>query len=413
MNSIKLHIMNVKKFSSLGYSIICLVGFLAQVQQVSELYFRFQTTSKTVFEIRETDYFQTIIYCPRSVDILDRTRYSEYGILPETPKSLEEAYHDLGSLTIKDFIELTPPQSEAIERCDLRLGLLSAPLTVNRKECETFFKVIKSVNGERICYTFSPRSLKNYSVGDVASFQTHTSVIYEICPNPKLAKSRLAFFISLVMNPKSNVSDIFHSRAYQARIYNKLTFNQSGFTIVGESIEIHRLPAPYDTTCTPGHDREICYELCLIEKLKVINKIPWSGFHQEKLDIQMLTGSDLKNDSILRLVSESFGQCHTNCKRQAECLTQFSRTIIQEYQSNRFCFVSIVPSLPHMSLYAAPFLNLIEFVVQVGSCFGIWFGLSITSLDPTKVFRSQDTTSRMVNNRYRRLFFLSTKITRH
>ena len=67
-------IMNFKRISSVVFSLICLSGFLIQVQQVSELYFRFGTTSKTVFQIREVGYYQTMMYCPRSIDLLNITK---------------------------------------------------------------------------------------------------------------------------------------------------------------------------------------------------------------------------------------------------------------------------------------------------------------------------------------------------
>ena len=262
--------MNFKRISSVVYSLFCLSGFLIQVQQVSELYFRFGTTSKTVFQIREIGYYQTMMYCPRFLDILDRSNYKKYGILPEEPKSLQEVLHDLWKLKIKDILDLTPPASEIIAYCYTRHGIVSVPKDMKREECYEFFRVIKSVNGERICYTFMPRNRTSYSASDVASSQTHTNTIYQINVRPSILQTKQAFFISTDINNKTE--DAFDSRPFQAKAVNLKTLNESSFSVFGESMEINRLAHPYDTECTPGHDRETCYEESFIKKFKVIDR---------------------------------------------------------------------------------------------------------------------------------------------
>ena len=396
--------MNLKRISSRVFSLICLFGFLIQVQQVSELYFGFQTTSRTLYQIREVDDYQSIMYCPRSLDLLDRSHHDQYGILSEPPKTLDKVYHELSKLTIADILNLTPHESITIDSCRVRQGSISTTVSMVRRDCQRFFKVIKSVYGERICYTFMPRNQKSYSVGDVATAQTYASIVYQIHAGTSISNSIFAFFISSVMDSNDN-TDPLHSRPFQIVTENFKTFNESRFLVFGDSIEIKRLPSPYDTKCTPGHDQEICYETCLIDKFKTINRLPWSGFHREKLDMKMLSSIDLFNESILGYVSESFEDCHSLCKRKTECLTKFSKTTIEQYPGISLVISSMIPSLPQMSLSAVPFINLVEYIVQVGSCFGMWFGMSIISFDPVKwkVTLQNDSASKVVNNRHKRL----------
>ena len=130
--------------------------------------------------------------------------------------------------------------------------------------------------------------------------------------------------------------------------------------------------------------------------------------------MKMLTRLDLDNKTILEFAEQSFENCYFRCKLKAECLTQFSRTIVQVFPSQYpLPFIaSMVPSLPHISLYAVPLLTLIEYVIQLGSCFGIWFGLSIISLNPIKMLKSSDSASRLITNRYRRSLFILCKLVR-
>ena len=389
--------MSLKKILSRTFSLVCLTGFLFQVQQVSELYFRFQTTSSTMYQFRETDYYQSIMYCPRFKELINHKRLKELG-KTFSEDSLEDYLRGFSSLTIKDILELTPPESQAIHGCMVRVGRMSSISVMKQKECEAYFEVIKSVNGEKVCYTFMPRIWANYTVRHVASSLTHTNTVYEIYAHPSIAKGVFAFFISSPIDFSSNSKDPLHSVPFQALGQNDKHFLQLRFAVYGDSIEINRLPPPFDTNCSPGHDQEACYEKCLIDTFKAINRLPWSGFHRHKLETIMLNPIDLGNETIVRFVDTSFEKCDSRCKIRTECLTQFSRTTIQEYKERFMTLSSMLPTLPHMSLYAVPFLNLIQYIVQIGSSFGMWFGLSIISFNPIKwtIFQKKKITRTVV-----------------
>ena len=375
--------MMLKKILSRTFSLVCLTGFLVQVQQVSEVYFRFETTSSIVYQFRETDYYQSIMYCPRFKELIDYKRLKELG-KSFSEESLEDYLRGLSSLAIKDILELTPSESQAIHKCMVRVGRMSSVTIMKQKECEEYFKVIKSVHGEKVCYTFKPSFWVNYTVRHVASSLTHTNAVYEIYAHPSIARGVVAFFISSPINFYGNSKDPLHSVPFQALGQNHKHFLELRFAVYGDSITIHRLPPPFDTNCSPGYNQETCYEDCLIDYFKAINRLPWSGFHRQKLDMKMLNPIDLENKTIARFVETSFEKCDSRCKIKTECLTQFSRTTLQEYKERFLTLSSMLPTVPHMSLYAAPFLNLVQYIVQIGSSFGMWFGLSIISLNPMK-----------------------------
>ena len=401
--------MNFAKISSRVFSLVCLLGCLLQVEQVSELYFRFQTTSKTVFQIRDENEYQSLMYCPRTIDLLDRRNHKEYDILPSQLRAHEKLLLKLSRLTIKDILELAPEESDAILHCAVRHGRVSTVDIIQQKECFSFFKVMKYVSGERVCYAFIPNSLVRYSAGDVASSLTFVNSVYQLFVNSSISISYYASFISSVMDPNGSLKGILHSRLFQAFTENQKTFNQSRITIIGDSIEINRLPPPYDTECTPNHDQETCYEGCLTDKFRTINRVTWSGYHIAKLNLKMLTPVDFQNKTISMFVNESFQECYSQCKRKIECFIQFSRTTIQEYQANYFFFASMLPSQPRMSVYAIQILNLVEYIAQVGSCFGMWFGFSIISMNPIQRIKQIlfKRPNQVVSSSHRRLFQLT------
>ena len=396
--------MNCNKLFSRAFSFICLLGFLVQVQQVSQLYFRFQTTSRTSFQVREINNYQSIIYCPRFYDLIDGNNVKNFGIPTQFSNNLGHYLGYLSNLTIKDKLELSPPESQVIQSCTVRLGKMSTPNVLDSSKCKLYFNVTKSVYLEKICYTFIPTfKSKGFSSGDVATSMTHTGSVYNIVPRASISNIFYASFISV---DNSNVKNFLHSRLFQVNIANQRTFNQSRILVYGDSIEINRLPPPFDTACTPRHDQETCYEKCLVQKFKVINRLPWSGLYTEKLNMKMLTPVQLLNETISKYAGQSFEECHYSCKLKTECFTQFSRTTILEYQSTYFYFISVLPSQPQLLVFAIPTLTLIEYIVQMGSCFGMWFGMSIISINPLKwkVISRKDFSTGSIDQQRKRLF---------
>ena len=360
---------------------------MIQVEQVSEIYFRFQTTTKTEFQVKETEEYQTIDFCPRYLDLLDRTRYKEYGIHSELPSNLTGIFDELSVLTIKEILQLTPSPSDVIKLCLMRDKLMSSVKIMEKpEECLSFFEVSKSVNGEKVCYRFMPRNKTNYSVGDVASSLTHMNIAWEVTLQPVLGKTIFGFFINHFTKSKKGSEDPLISRMFGIKIDNANTFNASGFFVYGQNFKIKRLPHPYDSKCTPYHDRQVCYEECLIDRFKFINRIPWSGFHRQLIDKKIYTYNDNNNKTMANIAKAAFTECHASCKIKTECKTIFTITNVHENTSlrKRFYIASMVPGGPQISVYTVPLLTFIEYVVQVGSCCGIWFGLSIVSLDPVK-----------------------------
>ena len=373
-----------KRILSIIFSLVCILGFLIQLDQVSEVYFSFQTTTRIEYLIKETENYQTIFFCPRYFELINRTEGEKFGIKPHPPADYFGVVEEVSTLTVKQVMDLTPDPHSVIYTCSLRDSRVSTISVVNWTECSKFFSISKAVNGERICYRFLPKALTNYSVGDVASSVTHMNLVYGFTFTPLLSKTVFAIFISDFVDPQ-NLRDPLYSRLFSSKSINFEGFHKLSFSVYGEMTEIIRLPPPYDTRCTPNHDRQYCYEQCLEEKLKVVNRLPGSGFHWQHLEIKVFTQKDYFNKTMEYVAQKAFCECHKSCKIKTECNSKFSRTSIQAFFSNNFYVASMVPATAHISSTTVPLLTLIEYVIQVGSCCGIWFGLSIISFNPIKL----------------------------
>ena len=375
--------MKSQQVCNIFFAFVCIAGFLFQLHQVSDMYFRYESTSRTIMKVREVELCPSITYCSPYYYMLNRTKHNEYGVSAEVPKGLENVLQELSNLSIRQILELTPDTRSIIKSCEIRDDNRSIIVELKSLECLQFFKLRKSVNGERICYRFEPRYETTYSVGNVASSLTHISEVYSIAFHPFFGVAKFGFIITYFPDTTGS-SDPLISRIFGAKFGNANTMNLSKISVYGESNEVRTLPKPYDTQCIPGLNKHFCYESCLTHRFEAIGKVPWSGFYTEPSDLKMLTQLDYANEAMGFVVQDSLERCHRQCKINTECLTTYTITRIVEHSSESFEIHSMLPGRPWTSIRTIPYLTLIEFIIQVGSCCGIWFGLSIVSCNPSK-----------------------------
>ena len=82
--------MDFKKVFYRAVSLICLLGFLVQIQQVSQLYFRFQTTTRTSFQVREINNYQLITYWLKFLMLINRKKDKGFEMSAQLSKTLDE-----------------------------------------------------------------------------------------------------------------------------------------------------------------------------------------------------------------------------------------------------------------------------------------------------------------------------------
>ena len=206
----------------------------------------------------------------------------------------------------------------------------------------------------------------------------------------------------------SGLEDPLYSRMFSVEVKDWINgFKSKGYQVYGQGIEIRKLPPPFDTDCLMGHDIQTCYESCLEEKFLKINRVPWSAFIRSPTNLTMLTPIDLDSKTKGLFVRLSMQECNATCRSRNECISEFTITTIHETVEGSLYVASMVPNAPHIGLDSLPFIVLVDYLVQVGSCFSTWFGISIISLNPSKWFNfeRQETTSsaEQLNRRVKRM----------
>lgn len=353
------------------------------------------------------------------------------------------------TVTIEDILLLTPSPETVISGCsikgpkDFEFEDFSSP-----KECNAYFTTWKFYLQEYICYRFK-RITKEYQDPTPFQYRSisyaidRSGVMYSV----KLSDAHiiLARYLKVVIH-SSNLNPI-SSLAMTTNIKRRFDDERKGsgggddvkknyyiFQLTYSQLNMTRLPPPFDTGCKNYVEEGIlssmeCRNECLVNKtLSQLKKVPFSvsvwnvtdiihfmttygdvsddtdkylasSLAKEKammsvLKHQHLTNEDVKNGSLSKLLIQIEDDCHQECKRP-DCsdiisLTRGSYDYIRpEYMDNPskqpMEFEVSVPKKPFIAIEYKEKISQTEFLVYILSCFGVWFGLSVLSLNPFRL----------------------------
>jgi hypothetical protein len=376
--------MEIKKSFSILFKILCLLGLVYQVLQVSYYYFRFITTSRVAYEIHEIEFYQTMVVCPRTMDVLDRSEENvkKYGIAAQR-EGFKYPLEVLSTLTTRDMFHLTPKTDKLITDCALRLDSSLSDPWYAKDNCNDLFDVHKSISGERVCFSITPKYITNYSLGHVASYLTFQNIAYMISFKGNLLEKAAMIQLMSYTYPRHE----YHAPLY-TRIYSKFINNfqgdlsNMGIDLYGQSVAVEKLPPPFDTWCVRQFDRLECYEDCMLRQFVRIDRIPWSSFISEPTDLKIFTYLDVRNVTKKFIAESASDHCQKQCKLKNECNTTLTITSFLYHSSSNLFVDSMIPCGPHIQLTSVPYMTLIDFIVQIGSSFGIWLGVSMLACCP-------------------------------
>jgi len=334
-------------------------------------------------KIQESANYTTTVFCARFVDILNKTMDEGAEYNEQYNKSLSETTR----LTIRDILDFTPSKEQVLFGCGFRNETTNQMIMHYNGTCEKFFRTVKVVNNEHVCYYFIPKELKAYNMEEVGSQLTYGNQIYELVLDRRMSDSNFNFIIIHTVRPEDSSFHPLVSRRYAERIYQNKRTPIGHYIIYGASTSYSRLPKPFDTKCTPKHNSNKCYDDCLIREFAKFNRIPWCAFVEKRLDMHMLSYKDLENDSVLKYVIYSKKLCDFQCRRRVRCSGGFSQTRAVGLGPNpgmngKIRISVMMPSAPVVRMDTLPVVSFIEYILLVGSSLGFWFGSSVWSLSP-------------------------------
>ena len=370
--------------------LICLAGLVSQGYHITDLYFHFKTTTKTQILIQEKTFYTTTVFCTRFIDILDNI--------------------DLKNLTIRAILEKTPITSDVIDSCTFRDGMNNRMLFYDNQSCSRkIFDVKKVVSNEHVCYYFIPKELDAYPLEEVTSQLTFTNAIYELTLIPRMTNSSSIFIISHTVRPTDSTIHPLVSRRYAERIFKTNNGHPSNegthYVVYHASTSATLLPRPYDTHCTPNFNSNKCYHGCLIQEYRAFNRVPWHSFIGEPLDLMMVSYEDLQDKSTVSQVQKAKLKCNLECKeKNSRCKVAFTQTravTLPSSSEGKIRITAMMPNAPVIKMQTIPVMELIEYILLLGSCLGLWFGGSIWALNPDNWSSTRKTISKVKTDRKR------------
>ena len=373
------------------------MGFVYQVSEISIDYFAYKTSTKVALHLENKFINPAIIFCSKYTDIIDRTNYEKYGIHSKARYITSEQLTDMSKLTIRDIFELTPDTNKTMIGCQFRTNEYNMD-SYNRDVCYSMFNVTKYQEGAFICYQFQTRIPDNQFNCEQAALSFHSlNELYSIQLHPRFLLSNRIKGISFI--PDVANSSFFNMPIISRRFYSTLVrFGSSSpdtsfvnyITLSGDVYSISRLNKPYDTACVRNNEETeyACRRKCNIASFKSHDIFPPNELTTEPLPLKhSKTVVTSLNTILLRDIERRSSKCIRACSEHALCEDWYTVTLANSSPVRYFNTLSISSSCsnrPAVIVQHLPKVMFIDFIMYVSSSFGIWFGISILSINPFK-----------------------------
>ena len=389
--------------------VLCFIGFSYQVFQICMNYFEYKTTTKV--EVLTTDFYkyQSISLCFGYLGLLNRTNYLKYGFKPTPQEAFLDFRNQLSILTVKQIFELTPDEKSLVSACRVRDEFYYELNELSLDDCHHYFRFHKAVQGENVCYYITPRDDLNFSWTKVANSFLNQGHVYDLWLTPGI-NGKIVIVTSYEGSELDPYPLLSRNFAERLSFYKKDPNETADNVITAYSFlnQYKALPPPYDTRCVNDDKYSHCRKHCLDEKLATIHRVHYSLVEKNvSLDMKYLNFEDLENTTVLNLVNKTEHHCYRVCSR-SPCRQTISFTdAYSDYlksEDSSLRIKSCVPASPTVHIESMPDIRPIDFFQYVCNCFGIWFGLSVMSINPFTVLSKHQSylryLSRHHSNRY-------------
>lgn len=352
------------------YWIGCLIGFIFQSNEVCRVFFAYNTTSSVEMSVPNEIPIPSLSVCVRYDEVLNRTDPTKLSNPP----------------TIKQIFDLTPSPTSIIDHCCVRTFDMLENRCRSLEEClGEILTLTKYYRQEYMCYMYYIKSPRTVSLLDVSHSAWWSKSVYTM---------RLKGFngmetsIEVILDPHHNLPIYSRNFGKFSDTGNPVSqFRLNKFDVSFRYIDIHRLPPPFDTSCTHNESQGMdeCRRSCLINEMKVIDRFPATEMTSKPVNL-LHTGYDLGNETMRTILNSIKKDCISRCPHHS-CRTLYATTGIQPkaWYGNGLDLGILATDVTIVKITFHATMTLLDFVIYIVSCLGLWFGLSVTSINPQKI----------------------------
>ena len=250
--------------------LVCLVGLLYQVYEVSDLFFAYRTQTSVRIELQTKIPIPSFSACFRAVDFLKsrKTLPEKLGqnhdtnghrsksmrpksMRPHDPNRIEILPNDrvmdlLESTTVNEIFQYAPSSSILIKSCRLRrIDSFSLMYYDDPADCYQLFNVTSYVSREFVCYHVQKSNVSIYDLWQVSFVPEYFNLLYSITFDHDRLRDVEYHTVYVHEADTSMLFDSALTRIFQRLEKDSVTTVQTTYRTVTN----HRLPSPYDTNC--------------------------------------------------------------------------------------------------------------------------------------------------------------------
>lgn len=364
--------------------IISISGFMAQVSQVSMMYFRYTTTTQVKIFSPAIIKQHGVAICVRYNDIIDMDRVcTETGVRLKHVQSLDDGIDLEDKLTVDQIFSFTPHEDEFISSCFSRPDNWRYSFH-NGSDCYNVFNVSRFMTLEFMCYRIIVKQDKRLSLLSVTQSSFLQYKIYEITLGQKFRSSVMVIPVVFTDGYPFQSRD-YTSSMPQFRVGDSINFTYNIFKIYPSDISFSLLAKPYDTGCDADVDvdgRYGCKRDCMIEEYGNFDRAPAFELLHLPLKLKAFSVKDVNDTRMRQSATDSYNMCFDKCMK-IPCEYGYSKTTSSVMKDSgldiRFSLLTSIDS--DIRIIAQESMSFIEYFSFVSGCFGTWFGLSFLSLN--------------------------------
>lgn len=370
-------------------ALICTLGFTIQITDITSRHFNYRTGTLIKLDTPDSILLPSVSSCFQKNPMLNYSQVSSVfnrsGIVHFTDHiDWDEYYRKTSDWTMENWFNFTPKTDHILDWCGFRKSNHYGFYNYSPKDCFKYSKMTKYFDREYVCYEYEPE-FGNKTVGMIQSTMTpgYNGIMYRISFNTKLVERYEYVSVSVHSHDSSFFYDTVYGSTHKVQGYR----SHFKFDVYYQEVEQKRMRIPYDTQCVdiPNNIKSgIEYQLEDLnnKSKKILNKvIPFLPTY-ELSQHSLFNDLDMRNETLMKMLQNLVQKD----RKLKECKTKYFISRATSYDYYIFRVVVHWPQDEKISVIYFAQLDMIDLIIFVGSCTGMWFGISVISLIDVVLF---------------------------